>query len=39
MQTILDLQKLEVPVDSSPVGVISLTSSSSDCCKPAQQTT
>ncbi|HEX7289162.1 MAG TPA: class III lanthipeptide [Candidatus Angelobacter sp.] len=36
MQTILDLQKLEVPVETSPVGVISLTSSSSDCCKKVE---
>ena len=37
MQNILELQRLVVPVDDSPIGVISCTSSSSDCCKPAQQ--
>ena len=36
MQTILDLQKLDVPVDNSPVGVISCTSSSSSCCNKQQ---
>lgn len=33
MQAILNLQKLDVPVETSPLGVISCTSSSSDCCK------
>lgn len=32
MQTVLELQKLSVPVDDSPMGVISCTSSGSSCC-------
>jgi len=36
MQTILDLQRLDVPVDYSPVGVISCTSSGSNCCNQKQ---
>lgn len=32
METILDLQRLEAAADSSPIAVISLTSSSSQCC-------
>ena len=37
MQAILNLQKLDVPVETSPLGVDSCTSSGSDCCKPAAQ--